>query len=79
MEPVGSDWDAARAFYEARRVKRVDLGGAGDWKGWSDELDGVSALSASLSTTNPLHSHNQTRQTPPHISPISSASSDSRR
>lgn len=44
LEPVDADWDLARSFFEARKVQNSDLGGAGDWKGWSEELDGVSPL-----------------------------------
>ncbi len=40
LEPIESDWDHARAFFEERRVRQVDLGGAGDWKGWDSELEG---------------------------------------
>lgn len=35
------DWEPAREFFEERKLKRADLGGAGHWTGWSDELDGV--------------------------------------
>lgn len=35
------DWEPARLFFEERKLRRADLGGAGDWTGWSDELDGV--------------------------------------
>jgi hypothetical protein len=35
------DWEPARIFFEERKLRRADLGGAGDWIGWSDELDGV--------------------------------------
>ena len=35
------DWEPARIFFEERKLRRADLGGAGDWTGWSDELDGV--------------------------------------
>ncbi|EIW77717.1 hypothetical protein CONPUDRAFT_108960 [Coniophora puteana RWD-64-598 SS2] len=40
LEPQESDWGPARAFFEERRVQHDDLGGAGDWNGWSQELDG---------------------------------------
>jgi hypothetical protein len=42
LQPTERDWDLARAWFEARKVRRSDLGGAGDWRGWSDELDDVS-------------------------------------
>jgi hypothetical protein len=35
------DWEPARLFFEERKLRRADLGGAGDWAGWSAELDGV--------------------------------------
>ncbi|KAF8224903.1 hypothetical protein L208DRAFT_1308524 [Tricholoma matsutake] len=34
-------WEPARAFFDERKVKRADLGGAGDWNGWSNEFDEV--------------------------------------
>lgn len=33
------DWEPARAFFEERMVRRADLRGAGQWRGWSYELD----------------------------------------
>lgn len=39
LEPTESDWEPARAFFEERKVRRADLGGAGDWNGWDAELD----------------------------------------
>ncbi|KAJ7161996.1 hypothetical protein C8R43DRAFT_991893 [Mycena crocata] len=36
--PTETDWDPARAFFYERKVTRADLGGAGDWNGWSHEL-----------------------------------------
>ena len=45
LEPTTeSDWEPARIFFEERKLRRADLGGAGDWAGWSAELDGVRAL-----------------------------------
>lgn len=44
LEPSAGDWDPARAFFEERKVRRSDLGGAGDWHGWSHELDGVRSM-----------------------------------
>ncbi|EDR05971.1 uncharacterized protein LACBIDRAFT_302169 [Laccaria bicolor S238N-H82] len=40
LDPTDSDWEPARTFFEERKLRRADLGGAGDWNGWSDELDG---------------------------------------
>ncbi|KAI0247533.1 hypothetical protein BJV78DRAFT_1244684 [Lactifluus subvellereus] len=38
-EPEGDDWAPARRFFDERRVRRTDLGGAGEWHQWSEELD----------------------------------------
>ncbi|KAJ7479800.1 hypothetical protein FB451DRAFT_1086361 [Mycena latifolia] len=38
LVPVESDWDPARTFFNERKAVRADLGGAGDWNGWSHEL-----------------------------------------
>ncbi|KAJ7812298.1 hypothetical protein B0H14DRAFT_3090505 [Mycena olivaceomarginata] len=38
LVPLDTDWDPARAFFHARKATRADLGGAGDWHGWSHEL-----------------------------------------
>lgn len=42
LEPVESDWEPAQTFFEERKARRADLGGAGGWHGWSHELDNVS-------------------------------------
>ena len=42
LEPIESDWEPAQVFFEERRVRKADLGGAGEWHGWSNELDNVS-------------------------------------
>ncbi|KAG1748120.1 hypothetical protein EDB19DRAFT_1684366 [Suillus lakei] len=39
LEPSDSDWEPARIFFEERTVRRADLSGAGEWHGWSHELD----------------------------------------
>ncbi|KAG1820030.1 hypothetical protein EV424DRAFT_1403194 [Suillus variegatus] len=39
LEPSESDWEPARIFFEERKVRRADLSGAGEWYGWSHELD----------------------------------------
>lgn len=55
MEPTEEDWDPARAFFEERKLRRADLGGAGDWAGWSEELDGVSCrISCVVLVTEPI-------------------------
>jgi hypothetical protein len=38
-EPQDDDWEPARLFFDERRVRSTDLGGAGDWRQWSEELD----------------------------------------
>ncbi|KAJ7487285.1 hypothetical protein B0H11DRAFT_2172823 [Mycena galericulata] len=38
LVPTESDWEPARIFFNERKVARLDLGGAGDWNGWSHEL-----------------------------------------
>ncbi|KAL1719949.1 hypothetical protein EV715DRAFT_272352 [Schizophyllum commune] len=39
LEPTDGDWEAARTFFEARRVREPSLGGAGDWNGWVADLE----------------------------------------
>lgn len=39
LEPSESDWEPAHVFFEERKVRRADLSGAGEWYGWSHELD----------------------------------------
>ncbi len=41
LDLTEEDWEPARLFFEERKVRRADLGGVGDWMGWSNELDGV--------------------------------------
>ncbi|KAF8175503.1 hypothetical protein K438DRAFT_1847819 [Mycena galopus ATCC 62051] len=54
LVPVESDWDPARAFFNERKVTRPDLGGAGDWNGWSHEL--LERLDDDMTEQNPtLH------------------------
>ncbi|KAJ7668882.1 hypothetical protein B0H17DRAFT_1171122 [Mycena rosella] len=38
LVPSEADWEPARAWFEARKAVRADLGGAGDWRGWGYEL-----------------------------------------
>jgi hypothetical protein len=42
LDPKEADWEPAITFFNERKVRRADLGGAGDWNGWIDDLDGVS-------------------------------------
>ncbi|TCD60991.1 hypothetical protein EIP91_009181 [Steccherinum ochraceum] len=51
LEPSDADWDPARAFFEERKVRRPDLNGAGDWNGWSAELDGAESSTFEASPT----------------------------
>lgn len=47
LEPTEADWEPAKAFFEERQVRRADLGGAGDWRGWDAEMSGPGLESAS--------------------------------
>lgn len=38
-EPLEDDLEPARQFFEERRVQHKDLGGAGEWRRWSEDLD----------------------------------------
>jgi hypothetical protein len=40
-EVTEEKWEEARTWFEGRKVKSGDLGGAGGWNGWSAELDEV--------------------------------------
>ncbi|KAJ7769409.1 hypothetical protein B0H16DRAFT_1411336 [Mycena metata] len=54
LVPTENDWDPARAFFNERKVTRADLGGAGDWNGWSHEL--LERLDDTATNQNPtLH------------------------
>ena len=33
------DWAPAQRFFDERRVRHTDLGGAGDWHRWSEEVN----------------------------------------
>ena len=50
------DWAPAQQFFEERRVRSTDLGGAGDWHRWSEEVhdsgDGVSCSFLLLSSVS---------------------------
>ena len=39
LEPRDSDWDPAHIFFEERKLKRADFGGAGDWTGWGEAFE----------------------------------------
>ncbi|KIP07191.1 hypothetical protein PHLGIDRAFT_30136 [Phlebiopsis gigantea 11061_1 CR5-6] len=53
MEPAESDWEPARVFFEERQVRRADLGGAGDWRGWNAEMSGHDCESSKLDSSPP--------------------------
>lgn len=40
LEPVDSDWDPARVFFNERKVRQSDLAISSAWAGWSSELEG---------------------------------------
>lgn len=61
LEPVEADWAPARAFFEARQVRRADLGGAGDWTGWDAEMLSPNSPSTDTPTT-PNLSYDALRQ-----------------
>ena len=42
LELLEEDWEPARLFFEERKARVPDLGGVGDWNGWSHDLDVVS-------------------------------------
>ncbi|KAI0321549.1 hypothetical protein OF83DRAFT_1168398 [Amylostereum chailletii] len=46
-------WTSARAFFEAREVRHEDLGGAGQWNGWDEELDNEPSTSSTQPSPNP--------------------------
>ena len=77
LELLEGDWGPAKAFFEERRVLPGNAGGAGDWNGWSQELDGVRdfLFLPHLFLTSRFFSRTPTHwsQRPPCTSPISSA------
>ena len=42
-DPGQFDWSSAESFFKQRRDSQTDSSGSGVWRGWSDELDLVSA------------------------------------
>lgn len=54
LQPTGSDWDPAEAFFEARKIRRPDLGGAGDWNGWGEEF-GIEKVGSTALNVPTLH------------------------
>lgn len=53
LVPSEDDWEHARAFFQERKVRQADLGGAGNWRGWSAELEGDDG--AALDTDPTIH------------------------
>ncbi|TFK68934.1 hypothetical protein BDN72DRAFT_841243 [Pluteus cervinus] len=41
LQPEGADWEPAVRWFNDRQAIREDLGGAGDWNGWSHEFTEV--------------------------------------
>jgi hypothetical protein len=42
-DPGEFDWSFAEGFFEQRKYSQTDPSDLGAWRGWSDELDSVSA------------------------------------
>ena len=42
-DPGQFEWSSAENFFEQRRGSQTDTSWSGVWRGWSDELDSVSA------------------------------------
>ena len=42
-DPGEFDWSSAEGFFEQRKYPQTDSPDSGTWRGWSDELDSVSA------------------------------------
>ncbi|KAF8656131.1 hypothetical protein AX16_002733 [Volvariella volvacea WC 439] len=51
LQPSGSDWNPAVAFFEERKVVSADLGGAGDWHGWNYELTEIETQTPDINPT----------------------------
>lgn len=49
LQPEGKDWEPAVRWFNDRQAVREDLGGAGDWHGWSHELTEVRTHNGPLS------------------------------
>ena len=48
-DPGKFDWSPAESFFERRKYSQSDSSDSGAWRGWSDELDSVSADITSVS------------------------------
>lgn len=84
-DPGEFDWSSAESFFEQRKYPQSGSSDLGAWRGWSDELDSVSADVASslflpyilcMTDLKLRPSLIRISTTPPHIYPTSSASSD---
>jgi hypothetical protein len=51
-EPQEDDWEPARRFFEERRIRRTDLGGAGEWRQWSEEFDDENDIRRNIMDTS---------------------------
>ncbi|KAJ3810910.1 hypothetical protein F5876DRAFT_76333 [Lentinula aff. lateritia] len=51
LQPSETDWQPSRMYFESHESKSVDLGGAGDWCGWSHELDGENRDRSNINPT----------------------------
>ncbi|KAJ3753991.1 hypothetical protein EV360DRAFT_87263 [Lentinula raphanica] len=51
LQPSETDYQPSRTYFEEHKVKAVDLGGAGDWSGWSHELDGENSNPSIMNPT----------------------------
>ena len=45
-DPERFDWSPAESFFRQRQDSQAESGDSGAWRGWSDELDSVSAGTA---------------------------------
>ena len=86
-DPGEFDWSSAEGFFEQRKYSQTDSSDLGAWRGWSDELDSVSAgiisfsfLPEALNTTGLTFQLSliQISTTPRHTCPTFSAFSDYR-
>jgi hypothetical protein len=54
-DPGQFDWSSAESFFEQRKDSQIDSPGSGTWRGWSDELDLVSANTVFFSTEHVMY------------------------
>ncbi|KAJ4481239.1 hypothetical protein J3R30DRAFT_3465578 [Lentinula aciculospora] len=51
LQPSDADWLPSRSYFEEHKLNSADLGGAGDWTGWSHELDGENRDPSNINPT----------------------------